>query len=176
MKRILFIATVLAAFVATDVAAQNAQGLDLTDEQREQIQELLQSNRAETNAAIASILTDEQKDAIVARAITGQFQRRAVRARPGVRARTGGRTARGFAGRSRSLLTDRMAAELELTDEQREKIRTIMSEQRAQGAGSAREAIREVLTEEQVQKLDEMREQRVNRGAKQRQGMQRRRR
>ena len=91
---IAFIVAGLLALTATETIAQNRnlqrRGIDLTDEQQEQVKQLIENQKSNAqnarealNGAIVDLLTDEQKQRIVEAAVAGRMTPRTAVQRPG---------------------------------------------------------------------------------------------
>ncbi len=138
-----------------------AEALDLTDQQRDAMREIMDAAREATRlrkeAALADILTPEQLarlEEIKAREGAPGDMERPDRA--GRKGRKGGQSQKGGdRGDMAARRLEQMTENLDLTPEQQEQIRLILEESAPPQRSEIRDRIREVLTPEQQQKMDQ---------------------
>lgn len=144
-----------------------AEALDLTDQQRDAMREIMNTAREATRlrkeAALADILTPEQLDRLeeikAREGAPGDMERpdRAGRkGRQGSKGQKGGKDQRGGdRGDTAARRLEQMTANLDLTPEQQEQIRRILEDSAPPQRSEIRDRIREVLTPEQQEKMDQ---------------------
>ncbi len=120
------------------------QYLDVTDDQREKIRDIMQSNPDNPREAISKVLTGEQKEQLKQRLSGMWSQKQSMRGSGGFERPS---FSRGPGG------PGSMLQHLDITDDQREKIRDIMQS----NPDNPREAISKVLTDEQIEQFQQLR-------------------
>ncbi len=135
-----------------------AAALDLTDEQREAMHEIMTAERdairQRVETALADILTPEQQEQL--EEIKARRETLGDQARPG---REGRKGRRGPDAGDRDDMAARrlehMTEHLDLTPEQQDRIRQILEESTPPPRSETRDRIREVLTPEQQEKMEQ---------------------
>lgn len=130
--------------------------LDLDDQQREAMREIISAQRDATRVrmetALATILTPEQFQKL--EAIKSRREERGSLDRPGRKGRMGRRDqGRGDRGEMGDQRLERMTGHLDLTPDQQDQIRQILEEATPSPRAETRNRIREVLTPEQQEKM-----------------------
>jgi len=137
-----------------------AAALDLTDEQREAMREIMSAGRAATGermeTALAGILTAEQF--VQLEEIKARHETRGGKARTGQKGRMGHRgQMSGDPGDRAARRLEQMTEHLDLTPDQQDQIRQILADVTPPPRSETREMIRAVLTPEQQEKMGQQR-------------------
>jgi Spy/CpxP family protein refolding chaperone len=144
-----------------------AAALDLTDEQREALHEIMSAERdairQRVETALTGILTPEQLEQLDE--IKARRESRGEMDRPGRKGRKSRKSMRdGDRGDMAARRLERMTEELDLTPEQQDRIRQILEESAPPPRTGTRDRIREVLTPGQQEKMDQRHPQRPGMG------------
>ncbi len=134
-----------------------AEALDLTDEQRQAMHEIMsaarEATRLQMETALSGILTPEQLDQLeelkTRRGTRGDRERSDRKGRKDKKAAKGGNREDKADHR-----LERMTESLDLTPEQQDQIRQILEEAAPPPRSEVQDSIREVLTPEQQEKMD----------------------